>query len=104
MNDLKIVFNDGTEHPVQLTYRDLYELERSGKWEKELDEFFKIRAAGFNTRRMELDAMKVLHIAYLCAEKDEEKQMDFFTFLDHMDVRSGIESMTLISDLWFKKK
>ena len=104
MSDLNITFKDGTVCPLRLTYRDLYELERAGKWEENLDEFFRIRQKGLNPKRQEFDVLKVLHIAYLCAEKDEEKQMDFGDFLDNMDIYSSRDTIAAFSELWSKKK
>ena len=104
MNELYITFEDGTTCPVRLTYADLYALERTGKWEEALDEFFRIRGTGLNTKRTEFDVLKVLHVAYLCANRDSEDLMDFVEFLENMDLRSSRQTISTFQALWNKKK
>ena len=101
-DDLQIVFTDGRTFPVRITYKDLYALERKGKYERELDDFWKVRDKGFEGDRSELLLINFLYVAYLCA--CEGDAMSFDEFIDGLHMADIGKHIALYVQLTSKKK
>ena len=104
MSDITVTMIDGTVYPVRLTYRDLYELERTGKWEEELDEFFRIRETGLKPKRKEMDALRVVYTGYLCANREKDSLMKYPEFIEGLDMFSNRGIVNAFALLNSKKK
>lgn len=71
-----LLMKNGTEVQIRLTFKDLYELEKNNA--KLAEEYFAVQQKDVLN---ELDMIKVIHIAYLCAGN---KQLSFEQFLEEI--------------------
>lgn len=85
---------DGIGVPVQLTFKDLYKLEKDNP--ELAEEYFNLQA---KDKLNELDMVKVVYIGYLCAGNEK---ISFEDFLDKISNNRN-ETLSVYYDLIYPK-
>lgn len=94
----KLTLTDGIEIKLTLNYGKLYKLQSNSP--DLVNEYFQIQAKSEPLNEFEM--LKVIYIAYLCAENNDSKDMTYEEFLNKVP-ENRVEILKLYNELLFPK-